>query len=208
MRSRFNRCKTPMGAVPISVIMGFDYPLEDRISGRGESAANYSTYTVQDRSNSNNSSSAYTSDYSNSYNYNSVYDQSNNESNKRSIGSRGFLWPSTLRQAEETASSRFDRAKTEALETLSRSRDRYLRTNDPSEHPKQQPCSYPTALSAYSNPSPTVPRYTRATTVGPSVVSPWRSAGSSGYTSSYRSTYWSSSPASRTYYSSVRSRFL
>ena len=27
MRERFDRAKTPMGAVPISVIMGFDYPL-------------------------------------------------------------------------------------------------------------------------------------------------------------------------------------
>ena len=25
---RFERCKTPMGTVPISVIMGFDYPLD------------------------------------------------------------------------------------------------------------------------------------------------------------------------------------
>ena len=27
MKQRFDRCKTPMGSVPISVIMGFDYPL-------------------------------------------------------------------------------------------------------------------------------------------------------------------------------------
>ena len=27
MKQRFERCKTPMGSVPISVIMGFDYPL-------------------------------------------------------------------------------------------------------------------------------------------------------------------------------------
>ena len=27
MREKFERCKTPMGAVPISVIMGFDYPI-------------------------------------------------------------------------------------------------------------------------------------------------------------------------------------
>ena len=27
MREKFERCKTPMGSVPISVIMGFDYPI-------------------------------------------------------------------------------------------------------------------------------------------------------------------------------------
>ena len=27
MKQRFERCKTPSGSVPISVIMGFDYPL-------------------------------------------------------------------------------------------------------------------------------------------------------------------------------------
>ena len=40
MRERFDRAKTPMGAVPISVIMGFDYPLapESERGGRGEAA--------------------------------------------------------------------------------------------------------------------------------------------------------------------------
>jgi len=38
MKQRFDRCKTPMGSVPISVIMGFDYPLDSttEIGGRGE----------------------------------------------------------------------------------------------------------------------------------------------------------------------------
>ena len=41
MRDRFDRAKTPMGAVPISVIMGFDYPLaqEAERSGRGEAVS-------------------------------------------------------------------------------------------------------------------------------------------------------------------------
>ena len=35
MKQRFERCKTPMGSVPISVIMGFDYPLgESRVTSQ------------------------------------------------------------------------------------------------------------------------------------------------------------------------------
>lgn len=42
-QARFERAKTPMGAVPISVIMGFDYPLGDtEPSGRGEAVSSYS----------------------------------------------------------------------------------------------------------------------------------------------------------------------
>ena len=42
-QARFERAKTPMGAVPISVIMGFDYPLGDtEQSGRGEATSSYS----------------------------------------------------------------------------------------------------------------------------------------------------------------------
>merc|ERR1719323_1786313 len=42
---RFERCKTPMGTVPISVIMGFDYPLDaSQVEGRGE-ATSYGDHT-------------------------------------------------------------------------------------------------------------------------------------------------------------------
>ena len=43
MRDRFDRAKTPMGAVPISVIMGFDYPLAPEAvrGGRGESLSGH-----------------------------------------------------------------------------------------------------------------------------------------------------------------------
>ena len=43
--TRFDRCRTPMGAVPISVIMGFDYPLEDSASGHYQRTSKYDHYT-------------------------------------------------------------------------------------------------------------------------------------------------------------------
>jgi len=59
-QARFERAKTPMGAVPISVIMGFDYPLGDtEPCGRGE-ASSSSSYSYSCKP-------SYTSSYTSSY---------------------------------------------------------------------------------------------------------------------------------------------
>ena len=47
-QARFERAKTPMGAVPISVIMGFDYPLGDtEPCGRGEASSSSYSYSCK-----------------------------------------------------------------------------------------------------------------------------------------------------------------
>ena len=46
MKQRFDRCKTPMGSVPISVIMGFDYPLGNIISNYSISPLDISIHFI------------------------------------------------------------------------------------------------------------------------------------------------------------------
>lgn len=199
-RNRFERCKTPMGSVPISVIMGFDYPLEDA-SGRGENSV-----MTRDRNQESSFKTNYDSSYSSSY-----YTTQQAATTKQSYRTTGLSgWPSNLernRVVEEPKKVRFARAATEARDLLTTSRDRYVRTSDTREHPLQQPCRYPAALSSYTSSSAEAQpsRFTRARTVGPpKVVSPWRQA---GFPSS-RTAHWGTSATSKTYYSSVRSRFL
>ena len=47
MKQRFDRCKTPMGSVPISVIMGFDYPLGNIISNYSISPLDISIHFIK-----------------------------------------------------------------------------------------------------------------------------------------------------------------
>jgi len=196
-RNRFERCKTPMGSVPISVIMGFEYPLEDA-SGRGENSVMTSDRIQESSLKTNYNSSCYTT----------TQQAATSQQSYRTTGL--YSWPSPLdsSRVEEPKKVRFARAATEARDLLTTSRDRYVRTSDTREHPLQQPCRYPAALSSYTSASAAdaqPSRFTRARTVGPpKVVSPWRQA---GFPSS-RTAHWGTSPTSKTYYSSVRSRFL
>ena len=67
-QARFERAKTPMGAVPISVIMGFDYPLGDtEPSGRGEATSSYSYKPSYSTGYSSDYSPGYTSSLNNNY---------------------------------------------------------------------------------------------------------------------------------------------
>jgi len=200
MKQRFDRCKTPMGSVPISVIMGFDYPLDSttEIGGRGEL----------------NSRSSYKSNYSlpQSNHFNTNYMNVNMlERIPRSNQSSTLTsWPSGM--SSSRASSR---ARTEVREVsnynIPASNYNGYTTSFSIEHPKQQPCRYASALSMTAI-SSTTPRSVRSSTVMPSsnTTSVWRN--NSSYYSSNRPTFSSyaekfSSPANSYRFSGVRSRF-
>ena len=143
MRERFDRAKTPMGSVPISVIMGFDYPLlghlgqKEERGGRGEAAAapglTSSCYGGRDGGHS-----SYRAAPSPAQRLNTDY---MNVRMLERLPRSGTPWPASL------ASSR-SRAVTEAREAAASSRIDHQTTSYSSgftssfaiEHPKQQPC--------------------------------------------------------------------
>jgi len=221
--SRFERCKTPSGSIPISVIMGFEYPLADQYSGRGEngmygsclattlySSTPATTYSNSSRaynySSLNSNESDKRSNYSSMKFLNTILSDDKNTMNSldswgsRDVGYRANT-PVSREEEECLSRSRYVRAQTEARELLRSSRDRYVQSCDPREHPRQQSCRYPRALSEYTSSSQ---RNIRAKTVAPMVVSPARHH--SSFISNHRMGWGSS--ASRNYFSSVRSRFL
>merc|ERR1712192_10100 len=178
---RFERCKTPMGTVPISVIMGFDYPLDlHGGGGRGE-ATIYGEHT-------NN----YATRYNTGTNYlpatgHKSYNTDYMDINKlarlpRSGGAQ--TWPSSL-NAQSTYSTY--RTQNQSLER-GRSTERTFRFGETREHPKQEPCRYATALAGASR-DLTQPRQARARTVIPSSPSPWRRTASASRWSSSSSSY-------------------
>merc|ERR1711973_967639 len=204
LTSRFERCKTPSGSVPISVIMGFDYPLADQYSGRGESGLYGSSTSSTQYSSTSNFKSSNNFDFDRRNKYSSMKflntilsDDKNTMDNLDSW--RGTELNSSREQLDNLSRSRYVRAQTEARELLRSSRDRYVLSSDPREHPRQQPCRYPTALNEYKT-----SRNLGAKSVGPMVVSPARHHNS--FISNHR-IGWGST-ASRNYFSSVRSRFL
>jgi len=169
MKQRFDRCKTPMGSVPISVIMGFDYPLEGSSSergGRGETAAAAS------------SSYGYNSSYSKYggrggsvapfQSLNTNYMNVNMLERMPRQPSSSPSWPSSLMSSRS-------RAVTEVREVAGSSTNNNGFTSSFAlEHPKQQPCRYATALSMTAM-SSTTPRSARSSTVMPSsTTSSWR----------------------------------
>lgn len=204
MKQRFERCKTPSGSVPISVIMGFDYPLaSDREeSGRGEGRSSSSCYRS--------TGSSLNTDYMNRH----MQDRLPRPPTTAS-------WPSSLSQSRTpTQKNYLSRAVTETREPSvrpERGATSSFTSNFTSsfalEHPKQQPCKYASALSmtALTPASPRQSRQSRATTVmPPATTSVWRSNTSftqSGPTtfSSYASKF--SSPGNSFRFSNIRSRF-
>lgn len=207
MLERFERCKTPMGSVPISVIMGFDYPLEAP-GGRGEVSAysthtnNYATRYSQPRSCSPSClpSSSYSSHY---------MDRNMLERIPRS--SPGQTWPSSLQasslQPSSLSTTNYSvytgyRAQSQAREDSSSSRWRKetsaLMAGAGKEHPKQEPCHYASALAATSIDSSHRRRaQSRARTVAPSTPSLWRRAASSSTTRYSSSSTYGQHPAVR-----------
>jgi len=204
-QARFERAKTPMGAVPISVIMGFDYPLGDtEPCGRGE-ASSSSSYSYSCKP-------SYTSSYTSSYpstltsNYSNYRDTNMLERIPR---------PPTQRTAAATPAYRtpgqrqyLGRAGTELRDTRETTPGYNYSPSSALEHPKQQPCHYATALSLSSTPLPS--RQSRARTVAPSTPSPWRQTTflSRPAASSHPSPYSGQASSSYNRFSSVRSRFM
>ena len=107
MWSRFERAKTPMGAVPISVIMGFDYPLGDwdtEPSGRGELTSSYNYK-------SGNSSTGLSSDLNTNYMNTNMLERLPRPANTASSPQ----WPASLpgKRTDTQRSYMGNRAKTE-----------------------------------------------------------------------------------------------
>ena len=130
-KSRFDRAKTPMGAVPISVICGFDYPLaamEEAGCGRGEVAG-------RDRREPS------------SYRYLSggraaptQLDTGYMDSNRLERLQRpGPAWPSGLTSPARASTLQGYRSR--AGSEVRRG------PAAPAEHPKQEPCRYAAALA-------------------------------------------------------------
>eukprot|EP00091_Calanus_sinicus_P004111 TRINITY_DN14314_c0_g1_i1.p1 TRINITY_DN14314_c0_g1~~TRINITY_DN14314_c0_g1_i1.p1 ORF type:complete len:145 (-),score=40.84 TRINITY_DN14314_c0_g1_i1:198-632(-) len=141
-----------MGAVPISVIMGFDYPLGDtEPSGRGEAMSSYSykpSYT-----------SGYTSGYSTGYS--TGYTPGLNDNYMNSNMLERIPRPSTQRSAAPTPAYRapgqreyLGRAVTEMRDTREKTPSYHFSHSSALEHPKQQPCHYASALSMTHSPVP------------------------------------------------------
>jgi len=218
--SRFDRCKTPMGSVPISVIMGFGYPFD-------------SNYTEDTRTDYNRCASLNRIDNQDDRDIR-LYNRSKDFGDVNSLYA-GSIWPKCLYTSKNRVEddnyyrTKICRAQTEEANDsmYRRSMERYVNNLDHREHPKQQPCNYPTALAnsrsniASSNnnsynsfnscnsyaTTADKQRLRRAATVGPQVVSPRHH---SSFVSSNRN-YWGSSipsSSSKAYFSSVRSRFL
>jgi len=191
-QARFERAKTPMGAVPISVIMGFDYPLGDtEQGGRGEVSPPYNTYRSS---------------------YGPTYPASLNSSYRDTNMLERIPRPPTHRPPPATASYRsaehrqyLGRAVTELREKTPVPGYNSFTPSSALEHPKQQPCHYATALSL--SPSP-VPRHVRAKTVAPSTPSPWRQNTFLARPAPLSRASQYSSQANYNRYSSIRSRFI
>merc|ERR1711997_904321 len=211
MKQRFERCKTPSGSVPISVIMGFDYPLaSDREeSGRGEGRSS-SSYSVRGPGGPGGYRSNITQPGSYSSSLNTDY--MNRHMQDRLPRPPTTCWPSSLSQSRtSTQKTYLSRAVTEAREPSARP-ERGFTSSFALEHPKQQPCQYASALSMTALPPPQ-PRHSRATTVmPPSRSSVWSSNTNNTFTqprtatfSSYASKF--SSPSNSSRFSNIRSRF-
>jgi len=213
MKQRFERCKTPSGSVPISVIMGFDYPLaSDREeSGRGEGISS-SSYSVR----SPGGSGGYRSNITQPSSYTSSSlktDYMNRHMQDRlPRPPTTSCWPSSLSQSRtSTQKTYLSRAVTEARETSVRP-ERGFTSSFALEHPKQQPCQYASALSMTAL-TPPQPRHSRATTVmPPSRSSVWSSNTNNTFTQPRTATFSSyaakfSSPGNSSRFSNIRSRF-
>eukprot|EP00092_Neocalanus_flemingeri_P053566 GFUD01062977.1.p1 GENE.GFUD01062977.1~~GFUD01062977.1.p1 ORF type:complete len:116 (-),score=26.78 GFUD01062977.1:393-740(-) len=102
-KSRFERAKTPMGAVPISVIMGFDYPLGDtEPSGRGEAPPSY------------NYRSSYSSGYSSDLNTNYMNTNMLERLARPAISAGTYPWSATPSGSRTTTQKSYlGRARTE-----------------------------------------------------------------------------------------------
>merc|ERR1711962_1181240 len=187
-----------MGSVPISVIMGFDYPLEsDReSSGRGEQGRELRREKEIKSSYTNKYSTALNTDYMNRH----------MQERLPRTSSAVSSWPSSLSHSRTpTQKTYLSRATTEAreLEPLARPDRSYGVTSSFAlEHPKQQPCHYASALSMTARQQPKS-RHSRAVTVMPPSTSFSQSRSSF---SSYASKF--SSPGNSFRFTNIRSRFF
>ena len=143
MRDRFDRAKTPMGAVPISVIMGFDYPLapEAERGGRGETVSGHhgGHTSPHVRAHSRGPPSSQTQRLNTDY---------MNVTMLERLPRSQASWPSSLTSPRSRAVSEVRAAAGSAssrLEQQTPTPHKYSAGFTSSltiEHPKQQPCRY------------------------------------------------------------------
>jgi len=229
MKQRFERCKTPMGSVPISVIMGFNYPLEsDHEESGGEVSAkstttinnNYYSSVSTDYMKKNNDYYNYnrqqSTDYAKKNNYNSLNTDYMNRHMQdrlpRSSGANGGITSPLTQSRTPTQKTYLSRAATEARDLEpSRNSSSYsygFTSSFALEHPKQQPCQYASALSMTARQTPQSRLCRAATVLPPTTSSVWRSNTFSQPRttfSSYASKF--SSPDHSYRFSNIRSRF-
>ena len=147
MRDRFDRAKTPMGAVPISVIMGFDYPLaqETERGGRGETISGHTSSHVRAHSRGPPSSQTQrlNTDYMNVTMLERLPRSQASIMPDRLPRSQA-PWPSSLTSSRSRAGSEFREAAGSASSRLEQQTPHKYSAGFTSsltiEHPKQQPC--------------------------------------------------------------------
>ena len=147
MRDRFDRAKTPMGAVPISVIMGFDYPLaqETERGGRGETISGHTSSHVRAHSRGPPSSQTQrlNTDYMNVTMLERLPRSQASIMPERLPRSQA-PWPSSLTSSRSRAGSEFREAAGSASSRLEQQTPHKYSAGFTSsltiEHPKQQPC--------------------------------------------------------------------
>ena len=159
MRDRFDRAKTPMGAVPISVIMGFDYPLaqETERGGRGETISGHTSSHVRAHSRGPPSSQTQrlNTDYMNVTMLERLPRSQASIMLERLPRSQASImperlprsqapWPSSLTSSRSRAGSEFREAAGSASSRLEQQTPHKYSAGFTSsltiEHPKQQPC--------------------------------------------------------------------
>ena len=148
MRDRFDRAKTPMGAVPISVIMGFDYPLaqETERGGRGETISGHHTPShvrAHSRGPPSSQTQRLNTDYMNVTMLERLPRSQASIMPERLPRSQA-PWPSSLTSSRSRAGSEFREAAGSASSRLEQQTHHKYSAGFTSsltiEHPKQQPC--------------------------------------------------------------------
>ena len=134
MRERFDRAKTPMGAVPISVIMGFDYPLGQETGGRGEASftpASASSYVRGHSRGPPSLTQRLNTDYMNTAML------------ERLPRSHGSQWPASLTSRSRAGTEAREVREAAETRTEHQTSNKYstgFTSSFAIEHPKQQPC--------------------------------------------------------------------
>ena len=138
MRERFDRAKTPMGAVPISVIMGFDYPLGQETGGRGEASftpAPASSYVRGHSRGPPGQTQRLNTDYMNTRMLERLP--------RAQYHGPQSSWPASLTSSSRAVTEVRETVETASARTEHQTSNKYstgFTSSFAIEHPKQQPC--------------------------------------------------------------------